>query len=98
MYMHDIVLRYKVHVQVHVHASFILTIKPAVSNEATGHNRLLSCRIVLRVYGEGSAVAVWVTEVISPQLVGVPGVEVAAMVLVVVVHTIVELPAVVNMQ
>ena len=81
-----------------MYTSFILTIKPAVGNEAAGHNRLRSCRIVLPVSGEGSAVAVRVTEVISPQLVGVPGVEVAAMVLVVVVHTIVELPAVVSMQ
>lgn len=72
----------------------VLTIEPAVSYEATGHHWLLRGFRVSRVHQSDKRPAVGggAGEPLPPQLVHVPGVQVAAMVLVVVPHAVIKVP------
>ena len=75
------------------------TIEPAVGNQSTGKNRTSgitesSIIYIYEVRGTlyGPALCISVVNIPSSQLVSIPGVEVATVVLVVVVQTVVHIP------
>ena len=73
------------------------TIEPAVGNQSTGKNRtsgITESSIIYEVRGTlyGPALCISVVNIPSSQLVSIPGVEVATVVLVVVMQTVVHIP------
>ena len=73
------------------------TIEPAVGNQSTGQNRTstityISIIVEVRSTLYGPALGISVVNIPPSQLVSIPGVEVATVVLVVVVQTVVHIP------